>query len=208
MFIPSKYKITDEAIISRFIQANGFATLITGGPGTPQATHIPVELEVNAAGKEVLWGHIARANPQWQVFEEHPEVLVTFMSDLHQYISSSWYNFPEAPTWNYMSVHVSGKIRILDEEQKWESVRRLTDRYEQGNPNPVSLDALPENVQRQMNGIVAFEIEISKREAVFKMSQNRDEENFQHILLKLRESKDIRSVLVADIMENIRKGLN
>jgi len=208
MYIPSKYSITDETIIDRFIQANGFATLITGGDGVPMATHIPIELEQNAEGKKVLRGHLAKANPQWQLFDRHPHVLVTFMSDLHQYISSSWYNFPEAPTWNYMSVHVSGKVRILDETAKWESVRRLTDRYEQGNANPVSLDALPEKVQRQMGGIVAFEIEIIKTEAVFKMSQNRDEENFNNILSHLRGSNDVRSVLLADMMENIRNGQN
>lgn len=208
MYIPSKYKITDETIIERFIRANGFATLITAGGEAPMATHIPLELEENSEGKKVLWGHLAKANPQWQEFEQHPNVLVTFMSDLHQYISSSWYNFPEAPTWNYMSVHVSGRIKILEEAEKWESVRRLTDRYETGNTNPVSLDALPQKVLRQMNGIVAFEIEILKTEAVFKMSQNRDEENFNSILSHLRGSNDVRSILVADIMEDIRNGVS
>lgn len=192
--------------MEEFIKLNGFATLITGGNTFPSATHIPIELELNKQGEKVLHGHISKANPQWKAFAENPQVLVVFMSHLNHYISSSYYNFQDAPTWNYMSVQVTGTIKILGKEELWESVRKLTDRYEKGMEKPVSLDALPADVLRQMEGIVGFEIAISSMEAVFKMSQNRDDENFANIIKKLKESADPKAVLTAEMMQKLRDG--
>jgi transcriptional regulator len=123
---------------------------------------------------------------------------------VHSYISSSWYNHPNAPTWNYLSVHVTGKLKKVEGEKIWESVRRLTNRYEQKSANPVSLDTLPESVQKQMNGIVGFEISIDKVEAAFKLSQNRNDEDFQNIVKQLRLSNELSASLMADVMERER----
>lgn len=201
MHIPKPFEITDHKIIEQFIKENGLATLISVGSNYPTGTHIPVELEINDKGEKVLWGHISKANPQWMDFERSPNVLVIFLSPVNHYISSSWYNHPNSPTWNYLSVHISGKLKIIEGEKLWESVRRLTNRYEQKSENPVSLDTLPESVQRQMNGIVGFEISIDKTEAAFKLSQNRNEEDFTNIIKELRLSKELSANLMADVME-------
>lgn len=206
MYIPSKFKVTDTAIIEKFMAENGFATLISKGEVFPAATHIPIQLQVNAAGEKVLWGHLSRGNPQWKLFAAQPEVLVVFMADLSRYISSSWYNFPEAPTWNYMSVQISGKIKVVEEDVAWESISRLTDTYEKNMACPVSMNTLPESVTRQVKGVVAFEIEIVTIEAAFKMSQTRDDENFALVLEQLRKSGDPGSLTFADMMEQIRKN--
>jgi transcriptional regulator len=132
---------------------------------------------------------------------------VIFLSHLNQYISSSYYNFHDAPTWNYMSVQVTGAIKILEKEELWESVRSLTDKYEKGMKNPVSLDALPADVLRQMEGIVGFEIVISEMESIFTMSQNRDEVNFRNIIKALKASGDPKAVLTAEMMEKLPKLL-
>jgi transcriptional regulator len=204
MHVPKIFKVTDNNIIEQFIRENGFATLITKGSEFPTGTHIPIELEVNSKGEKVLWGHMSRANPQWKEFEHAPEVLVIFLSHVHSYISSSWYNHPNAPTWNYLSVHVSGRLKILEGDTLWESVRRLTNRYEKESARPVSLDTLPESVQKQMNGLVGFEISIKKIEAAFKLSQNRSDEDFNNIIKELRLSKNLSAQLMADIMERQR----
>ncbi len=201
MHIPKLFEITDAAIIEQFIKENGFATIISAGSNFPVGTHIPIELEINENGEKVLWGHISKANPQCKDFEKSPDVLVIFLSHIYHYISSSWYNHPNTPTWNYLSVHVSGKLRIIEGEKLWESVRRLTSKYEQKSINPVSLDTLPDSVQKQMNGIVGFEISISRTEAAFKLSQNRSDEDFINILKELRISNDLSASLMADVME-------
>ena len=192
--------------MEQFIRDTGLATLITKGSAYPAATHIPVELEQNANGETILWGHISKANPQWKDFEKDEHVLVVFLSPVHHYISSSWYSLPNAPTWNYMSVHVTGRIKIIEGEELWECVRRLTNRYEQKSANPVSLDTLPPEVQQQMNGIIGFEISIDKMEAAFKLSQNRDDEDHKNIIMQLRSSSGLSAQMMAEVMEQQRRN--
>ena len=204
MHIPKFFEITDSGIIERFIKETSLATLVTRGSEFPVGTHIPLELEINAKGEKVLWGHISKANPQWQDFLLDESVLAIFLSPVNHYISSSWYNHPNAPTWNYMSVHVTGKIKILEGEVLWESVRRLTNRHDRNSLHPVSLDTLPPSVQQQMNGIVGFEISIEKYEAAFKLSQNRNEEDFRNILKELRLANEPIASLMAEAMEKSR----
>jgi len=203
MYKQKIFEITDKSVIEQFIKDNGFATLISKGMIYPSATHIPLELEVNVNGEKVLRGHLSKANPQWTEFKDSSDVLVVFLSPIHHYISSSWYNHPNAPTWNYMSVHVSGKIKIIEGNELWDSVRRLTNRYEKHYKNPVSLDTLPDNVLMQMNEIVGIEIAIDKMECSFKLSQNRNEEDFKNIIKELRVHNSYQADSMADLMEKL-----
>jgi transcriptional regulator len=207
MHIPALFEITDRKIIENFIKETGLATLVSKGSASPVATHIPLELETNEKGDKVLWGHISKANPQLEEFQNKENVLAIFLSPVHHYISSSWYNHPNAPTWNYLSVQVSGRIKIIEGDKLWESVRLLTNRYEKNMKHPVSLDTLPPSVQKQMNGIVGFEISMDKVECAFKLSQNRNQEDFANILKQLRLSKELSAQLMADVMERERGTL-
>lgn len=206
MYIPSHFEVTDRPVIERFIQENSFATIISVEDGRPLATHIPIELEVNGRGEKVLWGHMSRANPQWKTFSGGGKVLAVFLAPVSHYISSSWYDYVDAPTWNYMSVHVSGHIRLLEGEEMKESLRRLMAKHERGVNQSLELDDLPDDVLLQLNGLRAFEIAIEEVEAVFKLSQNRDDDNYQRIIASLRELGDVNSNLMADVLENNRKN--
>ena len=208
MYIPEIFKVTDTLAIEKFIRENGFATLISKGANFPVGTHIPLELDINKAGEKVLWGHISKANMQGKDIEDNPHVLAVFLSSLHGYISSSWYTHENAPTWNYMSVHVSGIARIMDSDTLWESVSRLTDKYEKNSEHPVSLARFSKETQRQMQHITGIEIRVEKMEAAFKLSQNHSDTDFAHVLQKLREREDVISHLLADAMETqrTRKG--
>ena len=149
-------------------------------------------------------GHISKANPHWKEFDKDENVLVIFLSPVHSYISSTWYDHPDAPTRNYLGVYITSKLKIIEGEKLWESVRRLTNRYEQKSSNPVSLDTLPESVQKQINGIVGFEISIDKIEAAFKLSQNHSDEDFENIVKQLRLSNELSASLMADVVERER----
>lgn len=205
MHVPKIFEITDNQVIEQFIEENGFATLVSIGETFPIGTHIPMELETNSKGEKVLAGHISKENPQWIDFEKSPNVLVIFLSPINHYISSSWYDHPNAPTWNYISIHISGKLKIIEGDELWQSVSRLTDKYESKMKCPFSLETTTKSVQRQMNGIVGFEISIDKIDASFKLSQNRSEEDFENIIKELRLSNGLSSKLMADAMERQKK---
>jgi transcriptional regulator len=204
MFVPKMFSVSDQKIIEDFIVENSFATLVSQGTQYPTGTHIPLELEVNDAGQKVLWGHIAKANLQVQELQANPNVLAIFLSSIHSYISSSWYNHPNVPTWNYMSVHVRGQVKIIEGEQLWESLRRLTDKYEKGMKNPLNINKLPDREKRQIQGIVGLEISIKSMDVAFKLSQNRNDEDFANILKELRSDGSATARLMFEAMERQR----
>lgn len=204
MHIPQHYKNEDPEAVRAFIRDNGFAILVSQVAGKPWATHIPLFLDKNAEGKEILVGHISRSNKQWKDFDKNEEVLAIF-SGPHAYISPSWYDHENVPTWNYIAVHVYGKIRIVEGERLKNQLGKLVDKYEASVKDPVSVNGMSkEFVDREMRGIVGFEIEISDIQAAMKLSQNRDEKNYTRVIKALEARGDMGSVEIAKWMKNRR----
>lgn len=200
MFIPDSYKNENQEEIKKFLQENSFGILINQTNGKLWATHIPLELDTNKEGKAILLGHISKENPQWKGFTDNDQVLAIF-SGPHSYISSSWYDHENVPTWNYIAVHVYGKIKIIEGEAVIESLKKLVDKYEQHSENPVRVEDLSKKTMIQTRGIVAFEIEIEEIQATKKMSQNRDAKNYQNIISELEKTNKNESIAVANEMK-------
>lgn len=203
MYIPDIYKHHDPQEIRDFLDANAFGILVTHKNGKTCATHIPLLLGKNTEGKEILHGHISKANEQVAHLENNTEVLCIFNGP-HCYISASWYDFEEVSTWNYTAVQIRGKLRLLDKDGLYASVKTLMDRYEEPQENPIKMESLSEKTMKQINGIIGFEIDITSIEAVKKMSQNRDTKNHAAIVDRLRENGNNQESLVADEMECLR----
>ncbi|MDR6846644.1 FMN-binding negative transcriptional regulator [Flavobacterium granuli] len=204
MHIPDIYKNEDKEAIRTFLKANAFGILINQTNGKLWATHIPLELEINKDGEEVLMGHISKENPQWTTFESNDQVLAVFTGP-HAYISSSWYDHENVPTWNYMAVHVYGKIKIIEGDAVIDSLTKLVDKYEQNSKCPVRVADLSKKTMMQTRGIVAFEIKIEEIQAQTKMSQNRDDKNHSNIISELEKTENPQSMAVAKEMAKYRK---
>ena len=200
MYTPEIYKNENQEEIKKFLQENSFGILINQTNGKLWATHIPLELDTNENGATILSGHISKENPQWNGFIDNDQVLAVF-SGPHSYISSTWYDHENVPTWNYIAVHVYGKIKIIEGEAVIESLKKLVDKYEQKSENPVRIEDLSQKIMLQSRGIVAFEIEITEIQATRKMSQNRDEKNYQNIISELEKANTNQSVAVANEMK-------
>ena len=200
MYIPDIYKNENQEEIINFLQENSFGILINQNNGNILATHIPLEFEVTKNGKQFLEGHISKENPQWKAFENDNRVLAIF-SGSNSYISSSWYDHENVPTWNYIAVHVYGKVKILNYEETVFLLKKLVDKYESNSENPIRIEDLSEKTMRQARGIIAFQIEITSIEAVKKMSQNRDAKNYQNIISELEKSQDYNACQIAQEMK-------
>jgi transcriptional regulator len=198
MFIPSHYKNEDIDEIKDFVKNNSFGILVNQVDGKPWATHIPLELDADSDGNDMLVGHIAKANPQWQYFEENTQVLCIFNGP-HTYVSSSWYIEEEVPTWNYIAVHVYGTLKIQTEAALLESLHKLVDKYEAGSKEPVSSRDMSSKTMRQIKGVVGFEIKIEDIQATYKLSQGREHDH-PKIISELEE-RDASSKAVADAMK-------
>lgn len=204
MHIPDLYKNEDQEAIRAFLRANAFGLLINQTNGKLWATHIPLELEINTEGEEVLMGHISKENPQWTAFESNDQVLAVFTGP-HAYISSSWYDYENVPTWNYTAVHVYGKVKIIEGDAVIDLLTKLVDKYEKNSKCPVRVADLSQKTMLQSRGIVAFEIKIEEIQAVNKMSQNRDDKNYSNIISELEKTENPQSIAVAKEMNINRK---
>lgn len=204
MYIPDIYKNENQEEIIAFLEKNSFGILVNQTNGKLWATHIPLELDTNKNGKQILFGHLSKENPQWKEFLDNDKVLAIF-SGPHGYISSSWYDHENVPTWNYIAVHVYGNIKIIEGEAVIDSLKKLVDKYEQKSKNPVRIEDLSKKTMRQSSGIVAFEIEIEEIQAVHKLSQNRDDKNHNNIVSELKKSKNAQDTAIADEMLKQRK---
>lgn len=200
MYIPDIYKNENKEDITAFLKQNSFGILINQTNGKLWATHIPLELETNKEGKTILQGHISKENPQWKGFTENDQILAVF-SGPHSYISPSWYDHENVPTWNYIAVHVYGRIKIIEGNSVIESLKKLVDKYEQNSENPVRIEDLSKKTMMQVRGIVAFEIEIDEIKATKKMSQNRDDKNYKNIISELEKTNSNQSIAVAKEMK-------
>ena len=204
MFIPDIYKNEDLEEIKDFLQKNSFGILVNQTNGKLWATHIPLELDTNKNGKQVLQGHISKENPQWESFADNDNVLAIF-SGVHSYISSSWYDHENVPTWNYIAVHIYGTIKIMEGDAVIKSLKKLVDKYEQNSENPVRVEDFSKKTMMQTRGIVAFEIEIEEIQAKHKLSQNRDEKNYDNIITELKKTENPQATAVANEMLKCRK---
>lgn len=200
MYIPKYFKVTNVDEIWDFVQKNSFGTIVTTEQGKPIATHLPLQL-MKEGDTYYITGHMAYGNPQWRTFETCEDVLVMFQGP-HAYISSSWYEEENVPTWNYQAVHVYGTASILDEEELKQDLTMLLQKYEKHRKNPVLWDKLsPEVLEKQLKGIVGFKIKVQEIQAANKLSQNRNEEDYHNIVNKLYEEKDLNSQQMAQLME-------
>lgn len=200
MYIPRHFKVTNFDEIKEFIQKNAFGTIVSIKHGKPIATHLPLELHEQGDDYFVT-GHMAYANPQWKTFETENDVLVMYQGP-HAYISSSWYKSENVPTWNYQSVHLYGTARIMNEQELQEDLILLLQKYEHHRRNAALWENLSPQTKKQIKGIVGFKIKIQEVQAAYKLSQNRNNEDYHNIIDKLNEEEDIIAHQIAKVMKN------
>ena len=188
MYSPPYNQVGDRAELLSFMRANSFALLVTATGGTPLASHLPVTV-ADGEGGLAIHSHMARNNPQWREFFDD-EVLVVF-SGPHAYVSPRWYEARErVPTWNYAAVHAYGRVTVTgDRAMKHAAQRALVAELDpQWLPK---FDALrPEYVQSMLEGIVTFDIAVTRLETRWKLSQNRGRREQELIAAELERSPD------------------
>jgi len=200
------HKEKNEKLIKEFIARYPFAFLSgSNSENKPVATQVPVFIE-EKDGRKILRGHIMKNNDHHKAFLHNENVLVVFTGH-HTYVSGTWYSNPYTPsTWNYMSVHVKGIIRFLDDSALEDVLQMTSLHFENNNPQSTTVfNNLPSAFkQRVMHMIVAFEIEVIEMDTVFKLSQDRDYESYQNIIKKLKELDESGNV-IAEEMEKRTK---
>ena len=190
MYIPPTFEVTDSDEIFDFIESNAFGQLISLNKGGLFSTHMPFLINEE---RNVIFGHLAKQNPQYQDIEGQ-EVMIT-LDGPHDYISPSWYEKGGVPTWNYQTVHIYGISRIINDAlAKKEIINSLTEKYEANFDEPWQ----PEYNESMLDAIVGIEIEITKIQCKYKLSQNRPVQDQRNVAeqLNMRGSKKLAAAMV------------
>lgn len=180
MYVPPAFREDDLAALHATISDARLANLVTATAEGLIATPLPLLLAPEEGPHGTLYGHVARANPQWKL-PPVGEAMALFMGP-DAYVSPSWYPSKQehgkvVPTWNYIAVHAHGPAEFFDDPDRLlELVTKLTDRHEGPRAEPWAVtDAPPPFIQAQLRGIVGLRLPITRIEGKRKMSQNRSE---------------------------------
>lgn len=202
MYIPKIYKSEDQELMKEIISENGFALLISDKEKLA-ATHSMFLLNENG-GNFYLETHISKANFQAKVLKDGDEVLCDFLG-AHSYISSSWYNHQNVSTWNYEAVQVRGKVKLMNDDELYEHLRKLTFKYEKNQKCPMLVENMEdEYVKNEMKGAFGIHIFPTEIYVASKLSQNRNEANAERIISNLIETEDSDSKKIAEKMKKNR----
>ena len=185
------------------------STLVTATSEGLIATPLPLILDESEGEHGVLYGHLAKANPQWKL-PATGEALAIF-SGPDAYVTPSWYAAKRehgkvVPTWNYVAVHAYGQAEFFEDEDRLrEVVTRLTNLYEHPRAEPWAVTDAPEAfIKSQLKVIVGLRLPVSRIEGKRKMSQNRSAEDRDGVAQGLMSSERITDRMVSALIPRNR----
>jgi len=210
VYVPSRNAEHRPQVMLEYMEAHPLATLVTSSSEGLIATHLPLLVDRARGAFGTLAGHIARANPQQRQAREGDEALVIF-SGHDAYITPAFYatkarDGKVVPTWNYVAVHAYGALRyVSDPTLLRRHLEALTSRHESAREQPWSVDDAPASyIERQMGAIVGVEIEITRLEGKWKMSQNRSADDIDGVIAGLAASSDPLERAVGEVVRERR----
>ena len=203
MYTPRAFALDDLPEIQQLIQHTRLAQLVTVGENGLQASHLPLLLNPDEGPNGTLYGHLARANPQWRELQNGSEALVIF-AGADAYISPAFYpakaeHGKVVPTWNYIAVHAYGTPAVFsDAERLLKVVTALTDRHESSRAQPWRVsDAPADYIDGMLKAIVGFALPIERLVGKRKLSQNRSAADMAGVRDGLAASADVRDQTLA-----------
>lgn len=204
MYLPEMYAESRPEELHRIIREHPLGVLVTRTAAGLDANHIPFVLDAGRGPAGTLLAHVARDNPVWSELADGDPVLVVFRG-AHGYISPNWYPAKQethrfVPTWNYEVVHAHGLVRIHDDEPFVRGlVARLTREHEANLAHPWRMgDAPADYLREQLAQIVGIEVAITRLAGKRKLSQNRDQRDFEGAVaaLQARGSTELAAAML------------
>ncbi|QLC73154.1 FMN-binding negative transcriptional regulator [Pseudomonas sp. LPB0260] len=208
MHTPAIFRQHDLPTLHQQMAASGLATVLSQGANGLQASHLPLLLAPEEGEFGTLYGHFARANPQWRDLEGGGEVLAVFQGP-DAYVSPGWYpskaeHGKAVPTWNYIAVHAHGRAEVFDDaERLLQLVSRLSEHHEAGRAQPWAVSDAPRDyIDAMLRAIVGFALPIQRLDGQWKLSQNRNQADRQGVHQGLTGSDAHRDRALAARMGN------
>lgn len=200
MHIPKMYRTNDLQILKKIISENSFALLISSKPKL-RATHAMMLWNDDNPENPFVETHISMTNIQAKEISNSDELLCDFLGT-HTYISSSWYNHINASTWNYEAVQILGIAELMNNEELYNHLNKLTNKFESQQKCPMTMEKMGEKfVNSAMKGAFGVKIYPTEISIAQKFSQNRNDEDFANIIAQLEKSTSLVDKEMAEKMK-------
>jgi transcriptional regulator len=174
MLVPSHFRPRDERVAWEVMDRHGFATVVVADPdGVPHAAELPV---LARPERRELVGHLARANPMVELMARPGATLLVAFHGPSGYVTPRWYGQePSVPTWNHVTVHVTGPVALHhDHATALEVLRATVEHFERDAAAPWALDTQSPYVRDLARGVMPFTVAVTRVQAIAKLSQNVD----------------------------------
>jgi len=192
MYRIPQYEVNDIAVLRSVIEKYPLATVTSVFEGKPHLNHLPISADITSSGKIHLIGHMSRHNPQWKHIRDGSELNVAFLGP-HAYINPGWYTENDVPTWNYVSVHATGKATLIESYPGLLHIlKQLTDHMNRTHRDQWDF-FIPEDLasERDLTGaIIGFEMTPDNVVGKFKLSQRRSKEDQRRVMEALHLRHD------------------
>lgn len=181
MYPPKHHQESDIKKMIAVIEEYPLGMLVSVLDGKPLVTHIPIIYNHKI---QKLVAHIDLYNPQVKTLTNGAEVTVIFRGP-DAYISPSIYTTTQLPTWNYIYVHLTGTVTLINDPEEAKKTMIAMTEFLEGNQQKYVLEPDNKRMEGAVNYIKAFEIEITRWEGKFKLSQDKvkqDQLNAKEVL--------------------------
>jgi len=155
-----------------FARARAFGLLTINGADGPLAAHVPIVLSEDATYADL---HLMRSNPLARALATRRPALLA-LSGPDGYVSPDWYDDPaQVPTWNYVAVHLRGRLEQLPDSSLAPLLERLSDSFEARlDKAPWHMKKVPaETLARMMRMIQPLRLHIDDIDGTWKLTQNK-----------------------------------
>ncbi|MCV6591542.1 MAG: FMN-binding negative transcriptional regulator [Silicimonas sp.] len=174
-----------------FARERGFGTLVLAGDD-PHLSHIPFLLSDDGTHADL---HLVRSNPIARAGGGRAVIAVTGPDG---YVSPDWYGTPDqVPTWNYVAVHLRGRLEPLPPEALEDLITRQSAHFETRlAPKPpwTTDKMIPGVMEKMMRAILPFRLHIETVDGTWKLNQNKD------VSARLAASEAIKSGVGSELV--------
>lgn len=202
MYTPEHYKVNDLLLAKKLIREYPFATLISTTELGLEAVLLPVLLSDEKEDRLSLEFHMATANYLSQSVLKKESLLI--FNGPHAYISPVWYENYTIPTWNYVSLHIKGRVSQFSSKEAYAHLNKMLKTVELDSPYAQGMHALNGDQVKRLDGhFCAFSLEVNQIELKMKCNQNKSADDIRSVISNLRKRDGLLDREMADWMELI-----
>lgn len=156
-----------------FARERGFGTLAVNHESGPLIAHVPFVLAEDGGAAEL---HLMRSNPIVRAIQDGLPAVIA-VSGPDSYVSPDWYGVEDqVPTWNYVAVHLRGRLEPMAADSLHGVLDRLSAHFEtELEPKrPWTSAKMTEGVmERMMRQILPFRLDVAEIHGTWKLGQNK-----------------------------------